>query len=259
MIGSQITRVVTGVDEVDYEGDGATDDLDVRTSLVPGVDIEELWVDYRPVEYVSEQGVEWVRIDLRLGQMRVPFSSQNKTQNDSLLFPRRNAAVTSFLVGSDLGGEAELNIADERVRVVGGVFNGTGLAVNRDDRRGALWAGRIDIAPLGSVGDNESDIERHEKPAFSVGTGLLYSPTRLSDSAGNDTLTRARGLLVSASLKFVYSGFYLQGEFIRRQVTDNLSSRPFISTGAYGQVSYTIPKTKKFFIGPSGSFGWTAS
>ena len=57
----------------------------------------------------------------------------------------------------------------------------------------------------------------------------------------------------------MFHGFYLQGEFIRRQVTDNLSSRPFISTGSYGQLSYTIPKTKTFFVGPSGSFGWTAS
>ena len=259
VVGSQITRVVSDIDSADYEGDGSAESLNTTTRLIPGVDLEQLWVNYRPVEYVSESGVEWVRLDLKLGQMRVPFSKQNKTQNNSLLFPRRNAAVTSFLVGSDLGGEVTLNVADERFEVAGGVFNGTGLAVNRDNRRGPLWAGRVEIAPLGSVGNNESDLERHEKPAFSVGTGVLYSPTRLFDSAGNDTLTRSRGLLVSAFGKFVFYGFYLQGEFIRSQVTDNLSSRPFISTGSYGQLSFMIPKTKKFFVGPSGSFGWTAT
>ncbi len=259
VIGSQITRVVSDVDEIDYEGDGGTDDLVVQTQLVPGIDLEQLWVNYRAVEHVSKEGKEIVSLDFRLGQMRVPFSKQNKTQNNSLLFPRRNQAVTSFLVSSDLGGLFELNLMDARFSAAGGVFNGTGLAVNEDNRRGPLWAARLEIAPLEPVGDSESDLEIHEKPAFSLGTGMLYSPYRLFDNAGNDTLTRARDLLLSGSAKVVFHGLYVQGEFIRRQVTDNLSSRPFLSTGAYGQASFVIPGTKKFFVAPGGNFGWTVS
>ena len=259
VIGSQITRVVTGVDEVDYEGDGSTDDLSVRTSLVPGVAIEQLWVNYKPVTVESKGGSEAFALNLRLGQMRVPFSKQNKTQNSSLLFPRRNQVVTSFLVSSDLGGLLEADFADKRVTLSGGVFNGTGLAVNRDNRRGPLWSAQLEVAPLGPVCGYECALELDKRPRFSVGTGMLYSPYRLFDSAGNDTLTRARDLLVSASGKFIVHGLYVFGEFIRRQVTDNLSSRPFISTGAYGQLSYAIPVTKKAFIAPLGNFGWAAT
>lgn len=259
VVGSQITRVVTDVDGVDYEGDGSTDNIVTRSSLVPGLELEQLWVNYRPVEVSSAKGMEIIELNLKLGQMRVPFSKQNRTQNNSLLFPRRNQAVTSFLVSSDLGGLVEAGFADHRVSLSGGVFNGTGLAVNRDNRRGPLWSAQLEVAPLGALGGYESALELNKKPRFAIGTGMLYSPYQLFDSAGNDTLTRARDLLLSGSAKFVMHGFYLQGEFIRRQVTDNLSSRPFLSTGAYGQLSYAIPAGKKLFIAPLGNFGWTAS
>lgn len=259
VVGSQITRVVTDVDVVDYEGDGDGDDLVTNSALVPGLNLEQLWVNYRPVEVSSSKGMEIIQLNLKLGQMRVPFSKQNKTQNNSLLFPRRNQAVTSFLVSSDLGGLVEADFADKRVSLSGGVFNGTGLAVNRDNRRGPLWSAQLEVAPLGALGGYESALELNKKPRFAIGTGLLYSPYRLFNTAGDDTLTRARDLLISGSAKFVMHGFYLQGEFIRRQVTDNLSSRPFLSTGAYGQLSYAIPAGKKLFIAPLGNFGWTVS
>jgi hypothetical protein len=259
VIGSRITRVVTGIDDVDYEGDGTTDNLAVKTSIVPGVELEQLWVNYNPVRVEADNGMEAFSLNLRLGQMRVPFSRQNKTQNNSLLFPRRNQVVTSFLVSSDLGGLLEADFADKRVTLSGGVFNGTGLAVNRDNRRGPLWSAQLEVAPLGYVCGYECALELDKRPRFAIGTGMLYSPYRLFDSAGNDTLTRARDLLVSASAKFVMHGFYVFGEFIRRQVTDNLSSRPFVSTGAYGQISYAIPVTKRAFIAPLGNFGWAAT
>lgn len=259
VVGSQITRVLTDVDAVDYEGDGSADNLVTRSALVPGLQLEQLWVNYRPVTVSSPKGMEILQLNLKLGQMRVPFSRQNRTQNNSLLFPRRNQAVTSFLVSSDLGGLVEANFADKRVSLSGGVFNGTGLAVNRDNRRGPLWSAQLEVAPLGALGGYESALELNKKPRFAVGAGMLYSPYQLFNTAGDDTLTRARDLLLSGSAKFVVHGFYLQGEFIRRQVTDNLSSRPFLSTGAYGQLSYAIPAGKKLFIAPLGNFGWTAS
>ncbi|MEM6290552.1 MAG: porin [Myxococcota bacterium] len=259
VIGSAITRVVTGVEDVDFEGDGASDGLVVSRRFVPGVDIEQLWVNYKPVQVKNDDDRELVAIDFRLGQMRVPFSKQNRTQNNSLLFPRRNQAVTSFINSSDLGGMASLSFIDERIAIDGGVFNGTGLAVSQDNRRGPLWAARAEFAPLGKVGSDESALEARKRPLFSLGGGMLWSPYRLYDSAGNDTLTRARDLLLGASAKFVYYGLALQGEFIRRQVTDNLSDRPFLSTGAYGQLSYIFGIKKKLYLGPAGNFGWTQS
>ncbi len=258
VLGSNVTRVVTGAETTDIDGDGTTEAIDLRSELVPGLQVEQLWVNYRPVEAESKSGMEVFALDLRIGQMRVPFSSQNRTQNNSLLFPRRSQPVQAFLVGSDLGAEAAMDFADQRVELSGAVFNGTGFAVERRNRRGPLYLGRLDVSPLGKMYDCECDLER-SKFKFSVGAGLLYSPFRIFDDAGNDTLTRARDLLASASVRVAFLGFFAQAEFLRRQLTDNLSSRPFINTGAHGQLTYFIPLIKNFGMGPVANFGWTAT
>lgn len=258
VLGSNVTRVITDAETTDIDGDGTTEAINLRSELVPGLRVEEVWVNYRPVEAESKKGMEIFALDLRMGQMRVPFSSQNRTQNNSLLFPRRSQPVQAFLVGSDLGAEAAMDFADERLEISGAVFNGTGFSVERRNRRGPLYLGRIDISPLGKMFDCECDLEAGG-PKFSVGAGLLYSPFRVFDDAGNDTLTRARDLLASASVRVAMFGFFAQAEFLRRQLTDNLSNRPFINTGAHGQLTYFIPVFKNFGMGPVANFGWTAS
>lgn len=258
VLGSNVTRVVTDAETADIDGDGTTETINLRSELVPGLRVEELWVNFRPIEAESKSGMEVFALDLRMGQVRVPFSSQNRTQNNSLLFPRRSQPVQAFLVGSDLGAEAAMDFADSRVELSGAVFNGTGFSVERRNRRGPLYLGRLDISPLGKMYDCECDLER-SKFKFSVGTGLLYSPFKIFDDAGNDTLTRARDLLASASIRVAFLGFFAQGEFLRRQLTDNLSSRPFLNTGAHGQLTYFIPLIKNFGLGPVANFGWTAT
>ena len=85
-------------------------------------------------------------------------------------------------------------------------------------------------------GNAENDIE-HGPFRIGAGGGILYFPSRVFDSAGNDTSARLRDLRLSASLRMAFKGIYAQGEFFRRQETDSLSSRPTIATGAYGQAS----------------------
>jgi hypothetical protein len=76
------------------------------------------------------------------------------------------------------------------------------------------------------------------------------------DDAGNDTRTRARDLRASASVRMQVRGFYLQGEFLRRQRTDSLSSLPLVATGAYGQTSFFFIVYKNIGMAPVGRFGW---
>jgi hypothetical protein len=256
-LGAQILNLVSDVNAVDYEGDGSVDGLYLRQQLVPGIGLEELWVNYEPVAYKPNK-LEIISLDLRLGQILVPFSAQNQTQNYSLLFPRRSQPSQAFLARSDLGGQVQLGFADKRVLLVGGVFNGTGLAVQRDNTRGAMYAGRIEVAPLGVMPYTESDLERGPF-RFALGSGLLYRPFRVFDDAGNDTLTRARDLLANASVRASVFGFFAAAEFMRRQITDNLSSRPFINTGAYGLFTFFFPVYRNFGMAPLASFGWTAT
>jgi hypothetical protein len=255
VIGAQIVNAITGVDPVDRDGDGVIDDVATRSELAPGLFIEELSVNYRPVDY-KPQDVTFVSLDLKLGQLRIPFTAANRSPNAALMFPRRSAPNNVFLFGTDLGGLASLGIYDNRVEVSGGVFNGTGLAIGESNERGALYATRVDVNPLGGFPFAEGDLGRGPF-RFGLGGGLLYFPSRLFDDAGNDTRTRARDLRASASARMSVRGLYLQAEFLRRQRTDSLSSLPFLATGAYGQGSYFFPVYRNFGMAPVGRFGWT--
>ena len=258
VFGSRMVNLVRGVSVIDYEGDGVIEGLDIQEEVAPGITIEQLWVDYQPVRFVQSvrgKDMEIVGLHFTLGQMRAPFTRQNQTQNDNLLFPRRNQISNVFRLVPDLGGQTELHFADRRARLTGGIFNGTGLAFDASRERGPLYAGRVDIEPLGEMAQCECDI-LVRRFLFGVGGSLLYRPYRLFDEVGNDTLTRVRDLYASASVRLAAYGFYAQGEFIRRQRTDNLSERPFISTGAYGQMTYFFRINETLGLAPLGNVGW---
>lgn len=260
VIGSQILQPITGVETVDFDGDGAIDNVSTTSQPAPGLFIEELTVDYRPVDFHGngdDQEHDVVIVDLKFGQMRIPFTAQNRSTNSALMFPRRSTPNNVFLFGTDLGGLFRIGILDDTVDILGGIYNGTGVAIDQTNSRGALYAGRLDINPLGGFPYSEGDLGRGPFK-FGVGTGLLYYPTKVFDDAGNDTRTRARDLRASASVRMQVRGFYLQGEFLRRQRTDSLSSLPLIATGAYGQTSFFFPIYKNIGAAPVGRFGWTA-
>jgi hypothetical protein len=265
VIGAQLVNTIWRVDAVDRDGDGFIDDIATRSELAPGIFMEELSVNYKPVDF-KPQDKTLVTLDLKLGQLRIPFTAANRSPNAALMFPRRSAPNNVFLFGTDLGGLATMGIYEDRVEVSGGVFNGTGLGIgeaNEDSgvqtialRRGALYSTRIDINPLGGFPFAEGDLGRGPF-RFGLGGGLLYFPSRLFDEAGNDTRTRARDLRASASARLAVRGLYLQAEFLRRQQTDSLSSLPFVATGAYGQGSFFYPVYKNLGMAPVGRFGWT--
>lgn len=261
VIGSQILQPITQVETVDFDGDGAIDNVATTSQPTPGLFVEELSIDYRPVDYHGrdpdpDNPRDVVALDIKFGQMRIPFTAQNRSQNSALMFPRRSTPNNVFLFGTDLGGLVKLGILDDTVDILGGIYNGTGLAVSEVNSRGALYAGRLDINPLGGFPFAEGDLGRGGFK-FGVGGGLLYYPSKLFDDAGNDTRTRARDLRASASFRMQVKGFYLQGEFLRRQRTDSLSSLPLIATGAYGQTSFFFPVYKNLGASPVGRFGWT--
>lgn len=259
VIGGQLVNAVTDADAVDSNGDGNVDDVAVKRQPVAGLFVEKLSARWRPVD-LRDRGrfASGFRVDLELGQLRIPFTAQNRTMNFALMFPGRSVQNDLFLSGTDLGALLQLGALDDRIEASAGVFNGTGLAISRSNERGALVSGRVDINPLGGFAFAEGDLDRG-KPRFGLGGGLLYFPSRQFDAAGSDTRTQARDLRASASARLAARGFYLQGEYFRRQRTDSLSSRPLIHHAAYVQASYFIPLPRRTGLAPGGRFGWTTT
>ncbi len=259
VVGATIVDTITGVDVIDQNGDGTVDDVSTRSEPVPGLFIERLSVRYRPVDAKRSRGEgTLVHVDLELGQLRIPWTVQQKVFNAALMFPSRSTPNAVFLLGTDLGALAAVGVLQDRVELSTGIFNGTGLAIGRSNERGALFSGRIDVNPLGGFNYAESDLERG-RFRFGVGTGALFFPSRIYDDAGNDTRTRARDLRVSTSVRLAVRGFYLQAEYLRRQRTDSLSSLPRVADGAYVQGSMFFALPRRMGIAPIGRFGWTTT
>jgi hypothetical protein len=246
VLGGEFLEALVGLDVIDRDGDGAIDDVTSKTELLAGLAIEELSVTWAPLRFLQ----------VRAGQMRIPFTAAHRSPNTALMFPDRSAPNAVFLRGSDLGVLGELDLADSRFQLAAGVFNGSGVSFGRSNERGPLLAVRIDGSPLGAFPFVEGDLERGPF-RIGVGGGLLYFPSTIYDAAGFAS-TRARDLRLSGSLRIAGGGFFFQAEVLRRQRTDSLSSRPDLATGAYGQMSFFVWVPDAFGFAPIARVGWTS-
>ncbi|HCP44466.1 MAG TPA: hypothetical protein DIU15_00290 [Deltaproteobacteria bacterium] len=246
VLSGEFLEALVGVEVVDRDGDGSVDGVAQTTELLAGMALEELSVSWSPLAI----------LELKLGQMRIPFTAQHQSPNAELMFPDRSAPNAVFLRGSDLGGLADLRLGGERFRLALGVFNGSGLSSGRSSERGPLFAARIDANPLGAFPFGEGDLERGPF-RLGVGGGLLWFPSTIYDRAGYAS-AQARDLRVSGSLRIAVRGFFLQAELLRYQRTDSLSSRPELATGAYGQMSFLVAVPGRFGVAPIARVGWTA-
>jgi hypothetical protein len=245
VIGGGIVDAVSG-EAVDSDGDGDPDEVSFLSRAQTGIELERAAVDWDPTE----------NIGLSAGQMRIPFTVESQIANTSLMFPNRSAANEVFLRGSDLGALARLSLRGGRLRMAAGVWSGTdATSAVEEDARGPLYAVRADIDPMGPLATGGRD--RVGGPfRIGVGAGVLYYPATTYDAAGFEG-PRIRDLRASVSARAAVHGFYIQGELLRRQRTDSLSSRPALATGAYGQASYYIPVGKSVAISPIARLGWS--
>jgi hypothetical protein len=243
VFAGEFLDVVTGVETVDEDGDGAPDDVAVEDESTPAFLVEEAAVRFAPHPMFAA----------KLGQMRIPFTIQQQISNTALMFPQRSDANEVFLSGTDLGALATLAIREGLVVVHGGVFNGTKVPTGFVDERGLLWTARVDVSPLGAFAFEEGDPERGPL-RVGIGAGVLYYPASLYDEGGYPG-PRIRDLRASGSLRLAARGFYAQAEILRRQRTDSLSSRARVATGTYAQASFTFP-AGRVLLAPLGRVGW---
>ncbi|MBT8494959.1 MAG: OprO/OprP family phosphate-selective porin [Deltaproteobacteria bacterium] len=235
---------VGSIEVIDRDGDGTPEDVAERRQSNPGIFIERAVVDYRPMDSMR----------VRLGQMRIPFTIQNQSPNFSLLFPGRSGPNQFFLSGTDLGGL--VTYSHPLFQASAGVFNGTGADNTTASVRGLLYALRFDVNPLGDF-PFSGVVNRSGPLRVGLGAGLLYFPSEQFEASGFEGIN-VRDLRASLSARVKVGGLYAQAELLRRQRTDNLSSRPVIATGGYAQGSYYIAlKTDVFGLSPIARAGMT--
>jgi hypothetical protein len=245
VLGAELLDAVTGVDTVDRNGDGGPDDVSASSAEVSGRLIEELTVSFTPVEWLV----------FRTGQLRIPFTAEGQSPNTSLMFPARSGPNEVFLSGTDLGGL--LSVALGGVMSASfGLFNGTGKAPGGGDERGILYALRLDLHYPEPLPFEEADFSRGGLRA-GLGAGVLYYPSEVFDASGYAGMHR-EDWRFAASVRAAFRGLYLQAEALRRQRTDDISSRPEISTGAYLQASFYLP-VLGIGVAPLVRFGWVSA
>jgi hypothetical protein len=97
----------------------------------------------------------------------------------------------------------------------------------------------LDVQPLGAMPETEGDPKRGPF-RFGLGLGTIYRQGSLFEPDGYQA-TLFHEVRVDAALRVAFRGLFLQGEYLRRQLIDDLSNRPATATGAYVQGSFFQP------------------
>jgi len=241
VIGADLITALTSVELVDVDNDGNVDSTTTSVADALSNIVEETTITWAPVD----------EIHLRLGRMRIPFTSQSQSHYMALMFPSRAGPNEAFLKGTDLGGLVEFDLGGERFLASIGFFNGTNVGAGSGNVKGILLTGRIDLHPLGPFGFAESDLERDKAFRLGLGAGVIYNPYTSYDSAGHADVM-VQDLRASVSLRMATAGFIFVAEALFRRQVDTLTNRPITATGAYGQVGFNTPVG----VEPVARVGW---
>jgi len=206
------------------------------------VSVEEAAVAYHP-------NGNW---DLKVGQMRIPFTVDHMSPNTVLMFPNRAPPNEAFLAGTDLGVLGTFHLSDDLLRVSAGIFNGNELdPVPPSQVRGILYAMRADLTFFGRPFPMvQGDFERGAL-RLGVGAGLLYHPYYVYDATGANP-QRNDDLRFTGSLRAAVAGLYLQGEIYHQQALNQKLNLLTVSDGAYLQAGFYLP----IGVEPIARFGY---
>jgi hypothetical protein len=249
LFSTSVLRAVTGVSVFDYGGDGEIDGVAYTWQEVPGVVMEEATVAFDPIQYIG----------VKAGAMRIPFTLQQQSSNTALMFPGRSAPNEVFQSGADLGALVYSNVGDGHFKPSFGVFNGDSLGLTLQDieARGVVLSARADVNPFGAFPFDEGDTEGGGF-RLGLGAGLMYRPATLYDGRTGYELTSMDELRIAASVRMAIAGFYVGAEYLRRQQTDEFTSRPHVADGAYAQLSYFFRVIEQLALEPIARVGFVA-
>ena len=183
-------------------------------------------------------------LQLRAGQMKVPFGKQRVVSSSALQLVDRSIVTAElnldrdvgvYLWSPDVGGKGVF-------QYFAGIFGGEGR--NRlPAPAGLLYAARVQFTPLGLFDDLvESDVERRATPKLSIGLSGAYNQdtNRQRSTLGSTyTLGTFNYAHAGADLMFKVRGFSLQSEFFLRladkdQLEDTAAKKVEHSRSALG-------------------------
>lgn len=198
--------------------------------------------------------VTWTRLrdlQVRAGQMKVPFDRQRVISSSAQQFVDRSIVTGELNLDRDVGVQLfsrDLFGLGHRVGYQLGVFGGDGR--NRlSSESGLLWVARLEFTPMGAFDDYvEADIERRASPRLAVGVGVAFNQnTRRARSTFETSYDRARFnyLHGEVDLSFKWRGLSVLGAALLRRA----DAAAYQSTSASGSTTVEYSRS---------SFGWFA-
>jgi hypothetical protein len=143
-----------------------------------------------PLRDASVTWSRWRDVNIRAGQMKVPFDRQRVISSSALQFCDRSIVTGELNLDRDVGVQVfsrNLFGWGHRVGYQLGVFGGDGR--NRlSASPGLLWVARLEFTPMGAFDDYvEADLQRARAARLSVGVGVAYNQqsVRSQSTLGN--------------------------------------------------------------------------
>jgi len=239
-------EAVTGVEVFDVE-DGV--ETEIATEIVSGVSVEEATVALDP----------WTFVGAKIGVMRIPLTLTQQAGNTALLFPSRAPPNEVFQSGPDLGALVYTSLWKKRIDGSFGVFSGESLGLDVEDAiaRSVALSWRLDVSPFGAFAYDEGD------PGVGPfrlggGFGIVYRPAEVFDEASGEERITQDDVRLSAGLRMAVRGAYVAVEYLRRQQSDPLSSRPEIADGGFAQASFFFRVHPQVALEPIARLGFVA-
>lgn len=173
----------------------------------------------------------WRDLNVRWGQMKVPFGKQRVVSSSAQEMVDRSIVVGELNLDRDVGIQllsSDLGGVDGKLAYHVGLFHGDGR--NRlATTPGVLVVGRFAVRPFGKFEDtDEADHDRYESPKLALAINAAYNAnTNRSRSTFNETFEFARFdyTHAAADVVFKYRGLNLQSELLYRKADRDLVER----------------------------------
>jgi hypothetical protein len=174
--------------------------------------------------FVTWQGVR--DLNVRFGQMKVPYGRQRVVSSSALQFADRSLGVGEFNLDRDVGVvvfSRDLFGLGRRLTYDLGVFGGDGRNRLSEDF-GMLYAARVQVQPFGEFDDlAEADTLRLAHPRLALAVSAAYNQrSRRARSTFGDTYRQPFDQYhLGADLQFKWRGLSIQAEALYRQADDD--------------------------------------
>ena len=159
-------------------------------------------------------------VNLRVGQMKVPFDRQRVLSSSQLQLVERAIMVNELNLDRDVGGQLYGSIDAAGLRYFVGVFGGDGRNRTNDDL-GLLYVGKLQWMPLGLLSDSsESDVKRTPSPRLALTAAAAYNQGSARAQSTHGAVVPEGSfdtLHLSADAKLMWAGWSAHLEFLGRR------------------------------------------